>query len=80
MSFNGNSEMYVCLCRSVTDTEIRRQVRTEGVTSLRELREQLGVATQCGRCARCAKEVLREAVSEMHGEMRHYIPIMAAAA
>ena len=70
--------MYVCLCHNVTDNDIRHLVRTEGVTSMRDLREQLGVSTQCGKCARCAKEVLHEAVSEMRAERRHTIPIMAA--
>lgn len=56
--------MYVCLCHNVTDSQIRRLVRTEGVSTLPELRERLGVASQCGRCARCAKDVLREAVAE----------------
>ena len=70
--------MYVCLCHNVTDTDIRHLVRTEGVTSMRDLREQLGVSTQCGKCARCAKEVLQEAVSEMHAERRRTIPIIAA--
>ena len=45
---------------------------------MRDLREQLGVSTQCGKCARCAKEVLQEAVSEMRAERRHTIPIMTA--
>lgn len=53
--------MYVCLCHSVTDSDIHQLVREKGVTSVRELGEHLGVATQCGKCARCAKDVLREA-------------------
>jgi bacterioferritin-associated ferredoxin len=57
--------MYVCLCHNVTDTDIRHLVRTEGVCSMRELREHLGVATQCGKCARCAKDVLRDTLSAM---------------
>jgi len=69
--------MYVCLCHKVTDNDIHHLVRTEGVTSMRGLREQLGVSTQCGKCARCAKEVLQEAVSQMQAERRHTIPIMA---
>ena len=60
--------MYVCLCNNVTDTHIHRLVRTEGVTTMRELREHLGVATQCGKCAKCAKDVLREALSEARCE------------
>lgn len=60
--------MYVCLCHSVTDSDIRRLVRTEGVCTMRELSRELGVATQCGKCGRCAKEVLREAVNEVRSE------------
>jgi bacterioferritin-associated ferredoxin len=57
--------MYVCLCHNVTDTKIRHLVRTEGVSSMRELREHLGVATQCGKCAQCARHVLNEALADM---------------
>lgn len=60
--------MYVCLCHSVTDTDIRRLVRTEGVCTMRELSRELGVATQCGKCGRCAREILREAVAEVRSE------------
>lgn len=60
--------MYVCLCHRVTDTDIRRLVRTEGVCTLRELSRELGVATQCGKCGRCAREVLRETVNEVRSE------------
>lgn len=56
--------MYVCLCKGVADHEIRKAVRNRGVTTMRELRDQLGVTTQCGRCARCAKDVLDEALAE----------------
>lgn len=70
--------MYVCLCHSVTDTDIRRLVRTEGVCTMRELSRQLGVATQCGKCGRCAKEVLREAVAEARNDTAG-CPALAAA-
>lgn len=74
------AEMYVCLCHNVTDKDIRQLVHTEGVTTMRELREHLGVATQCGKCSRCAKEVLQEAVSELCHEQRCCTPILSAAA
>jgi len=64
----GDFTMYVCLCHNVTDTDIRRLVRTEGVCTMRELSRQLGVATQCGKCGRCAKKVLRDAVDETRNE------------
>ena len=72
--------MYVCLCRNVTDKAIRQLVQSEGVTTMRELREHLGVSTHCGKCAVCAKEVLQEAVSELRHAQHHCIPILSAAA
>jgi bacterioferritin-associated ferredoxin len=54
--------MYVCICNAVSDGEIRQAVRL-GATSLKDLREGLGVATNCGKCVSCAKAVLREELS-----------------
>lgn len=50
--------MYVCLCKGVTDKTIRRAVNDEGISSMRELRQQYGVASQCGCCKSCAKKSL----------------------
>ena len=55
--------MYVCLCKGVSDKEIRRAV-SAGHCSLAALRQELGVAAQCGKCARCEREVLRDALRE----------------
>ena len=55
--------MYVCVCKAVTDGQIRNAV-DQGCCSMRELRNELGVATQCGRCAVTAREVLDEALAE----------------
>ena len=52
--------MYVCICHAVTDSQIRCTVRERRITSLRELAAQTGVATNCGRCARCARELLND--------------------
>lgn len=51
--------MYVCLCHAVTDRDIRAAA-DNGVTSMRQLGKELGVGTQCGRCARTAREILRD--------------------
>lgn len=53
--------MYVCICKGVTDSAIRREVRA-GATSFREVRDRLGVATQCGKCACEARQVIAQAV------------------
>lgn len=49
--------MYVCICRSVTDREIRHAVRA-GACRMRDLREQLGVCNQCGKCAPSVRDLL----------------------
>ncbi len=51
--------MYVCICHAVTERDIEGAV-AGGCCSLRQLREQLGVGSTCGRCARCAREAVRE--------------------
>lgn len=56
--------MYVCLCRGVTENHIRDAIY-EGCCSYREVRENLGVGTQCGKCACVAKQVVRETLSEV---------------
>jgi bacterioferritin-associated ferredoxin len=52
--------MIVCVCRRVSDHQIRRAA-AEGAVSLECLQFELGVATQCGRCADCASRVLCDA-------------------
>jgi bacterioferritin-associated ferredoxin len=53
--------MYICVCKVVTDKQIR-QAAAEGATTLRELRERFEIGTNCGKCARDARRVLREAM------------------
>lgn len=57
--------MYVCLCHGVTDREIRKAAEN-GCGSMRELGKELGVGTQCGRCASMARGILREAQSDSY--------------
>ena len=52
--------MIVCVCRRVSDHDIRRAA-SEGAVSLECLQFELGVAMQCGRCADCAERVLCDA-------------------
>ena len=64
--------MIVCVCRRVSDHQIRRAA-AEGAVSLECLQFELGVATQCGRCADCASQVLCEArtASSVHAAACH---------
>ena len=56
--------MYVCLCTGVTDGKIREAIY-EGCCSYKEVREATGVASQCGKCACLAKQVVRETLTQL---------------
>ena len=62
-SSNFRAPMYVCICRAVTDTAIRRAVEEEGVRTLRELSRETGAGTQCGSCVATARAILDEALA-----------------
>jgi len=55
--------MYVCVCNAITDREIRGAVSL-GDSSLTDRQSTLGVATCCGRCADCARAIVRDASAE----------------
>lgn len=67
--------MYVCICNSVTDKQIRRAA-AKGVDNLLELREALGVASCCGSCADTAESILDE-VNAGYASPTRYIPSSA---
>ena len=52
--------MYVCVCHAVTDRQIREAAR-DGARTLKDLRRDLGITRDCGRCASCARSCLDEA-------------------
>ena len=60
----GSHSMYVCICTGVTDGKIREAIY-EGCCSYREVREATGVASQCGKCACLAKQVVRETLADL---------------
>ncbi len=67
--------MYVCICKSVTDKQIRKAA-AQGVDNLYELREALGVSSGCGSCADMAEAILEEATSVPAGP-RIFVPSSA---
>jgi bacterioferritin-associated ferredoxin len=54
--------MYVCVCKAVSDTRIKRLVR-EGACSLRDVARETGLGSCCGKCVPAARAVLSEALS-----------------
>lgn len=57
--------MIVCVCKRISDLQIRQAV-CDGCHTMEQLRDELGVASQCGRCGDCALEVV---VDELRHEM-----------
>jgi bacterioferritin-associated ferredoxin len=51
--------MYVCICRAVTDKQIREAAH-QGLRTVKALKECMGLADECAKCARCAQQILRE--------------------
>lgn len=69
--------MYVCICKAVTDKEIRRAAAS-GVGNLYELQDTLGVALHCGSCADLAESILNESHGASgHPGPRMYVPSLA---
>ncbi|WP_026958715.1 MULTISPECIES: bacterioferritin-associated ferredoxin [Aliagarivorans] len=60
--------MYVCLCKAITDKQIREAVM-EGHDTLTKVREKLGVASGCGKCARTAQQVINQ---ELQNQPSYY--------
>ena len=68
--------MYVCICNAITDKQIRRAAKN-GVDNLYELRESLGVASNCGSCADQAQSILQETNQTHRAQPRTYYPATA---
>lgn len=63
--------MIVCVCRRISDREIARHARAG--MSFDDIQFELGVATQCGCCERCARDVVAQCsatspVAALHNE------------
>ncbi|WP_019021365.1 (2Fe-2S)-binding protein [Thioalkalivibrio sp. ALE23] len=53
--------MIVCVCNAVRERQIRELVaQSDTRVRMRDLREQLGVCGDCGKCARRARGILRD--------------------
>ena len=50
--------MIVCVCNRVSDREIARHVRAG--MDFSDIQLELGVATQCGGCENCAREIVAQ--------------------
>lgn len=49
--------MYICICNAISDRQVTAAV-ARGASTLADLQDELGVATNCGCCAETAQEYL----------------------
>ncbi len=56
--------MYICLCHGVTDTQIENAV-DNGLETMKQLKDELKVASQCGKCCQCTKKVLNRKLMQI---------------
>lgn len=50
--------MIICVCRRISDREIARHARAG--MDFDDIQFELGVATQCGQCEGCARDVVAQ--------------------
>jgi bacterioferritin-associated ferredoxin len=63
--------MYVCICKNVTDRDIRHAVAS-GCSSFAQVQACTGAGTKCGKCTRFAKLEVEEARRDLQAEESRY--------
>ena len=58
--------MIVCLCHRISDRDIHREVRG-GTACFEQLQDDTRVASSCGACHDCAREVFDQALAGAGG-------------
>lgn len=51
--------MYVCICESISCSDVRDAV-DQGARSVRDLNRELSLGSQCGKCVCVARKVVKE--------------------
>jgi bacterioferritin-associated ferredoxin len=57
--------MYVCVCRAISDRQIR-EIVSRGASTLDEVQSYLPVASCCGCCEETARELVQTEVAQKH--------------
>jgi len=61
--------MYVCLCKGITDSQIKDSININGFTRLNQLHKELGICGQCGKCAKETRRIMNECLREQETSM-----------
>lgn len=51
--------MYVCICKAVREGDILSLAHADSGLRMRDLRERLGVCSECGKCGKRALDLLK---------------------
>ncbi|MGB4812432.1 MAG: (2Fe-2S)-binding protein [Methylophilaceae bacterium] len=62
--------MYVCVCKAVTEKQIFNAAQN-GAKTVKDLKETLGVASECTSCVGCAKACLKSAHETLNATGHH---------
>ncbi len=55
--------MYICLCHAVTDSRIK-EAMNNGASSVQDLKDELNVATCCGRCLNEVNDIVENYIQQ----------------
>lgn len=76
-TFNITSRMYVCLCRAVTDRQVRHAVRA-GACSIADVIECTRAGTCCGGCHSTIEEIIDEEHDASASGEHRSLPVLAS--
>jgi bacterioferritin-associated ferredoxin len=69
--------MYVCLCRAVTDRQVRHAIRA-GACSVADVMECTRAGTCCGGCHSTLEEIIEEEQGSSAADERRSLPMLPA--
>ena len=59
-NFFGKADMYICVCKAVTDKQITAAV-ADGAKRVADLSRRTGLGTCCGKCVPAARQLIDQA-------------------
>ncbi len=62
--------MYVCICKGITEKQVREAVTSRNSNNPKEILKALGVGTDCGTCVEDAVKTLIEQSARTPIEMK----------
>jgi bacterioferritin-associated ferredoxin len=64
INLERNFIMFVCICKGITDHQIKQLVTESGVGSIRELKQHLPLGSQCGTCVKVAQNIIDNTIMD----------------